>query len=62
MAANAGGEGGEAVESDRKVVETKTEARQGVTGTGASSVLIWSLALAILAFIVLMAWFILARQ
>jgi hypothetical protein len=50
------------VESDRKVVETKTEARQAVTGTGASSVLIWSLGLAILAFVVLMAWFILARQ
>jgi hypothetical protein len=50
------------VESDRKVVETKTEARQAVTGTGASSVLIWSLGLAILAFVVLMAWFIFARQ
>ena len=50
------------MEPDRKVVETKTEARQGVTGTGASSVLIWSLGLAILAFVVLMAWFILARQ
>ena len=50
------------METDRKVVETKTEARQGVTGTGASSVLIWSLALAVLAFIVLMAYFVLARQ
>jgi hypothetical protein len=55
-------EGGEHVDDDRKVVETKTEARQGVTGTGASSVLIWSLGLAILAFVVLMAWFVLARQ
>ena len=50
------------MDNDRKVIETKTEARQGVTGTGASSVLIWSLGLSILAFIVLMAWFILARQ
>jgi hypothetical protein len=50
------------VDPDRKVVETKTEARQGVSGTGASSVLIWSLGLAVLAFIVLMAYFILARQ
>ena len=50
------------MDNDRKVVETKTEARQGVSGTGASSVLIWSLALAILAFVVVMGYFILARQ
>jgi len=50
------------VENDRKVVETKTEARQGVTGTGVSSVLVWSLGLAIFAFVVIMGWFILARQ
>ena len=50
------------MEPDRKVVETKTEARQGVSGQGASSVLIWSLGLAIVAFIALMAYFILARQ
>jgi hypothetical protein len=43
------------VESDRKVIETKTESRQGVTGTKARYVLIWGLGLSILAFIVLMA-------
>jgi hypothetical protein len=43
------------VESDRKVTETKTESRQGVTGTKARYVLIWGLGLSILAFIVLMA-------
>jgi len=50
------------VAEDRRIVETKTEARQGVTGTGVSSVLIWSLGLAILAFVVIMAWFIIGRH
>ena len=43
------------MESDRKVTETETESRQGVTGTKARYVLIWGLGLSILAFIVLMA-------
>jgi hypothetical protein len=42
------------VESDRKVVETKTESRQGVTGTKVRYVLVGGLGLAILAFIVVM--------
>ena len=50
------------MDEDRKVVETKTEARQGVSGTGASSVLVWSLGFAILAFVVIMAWFVLGRH
>ena len=36
--------------SERRIVETKTEARQGVTGHGVRYVLGWSLAAVVVAF------------